>query len=88
MLCNLYLELALNFRCEHSFSKQMARQLMNNSKQSVAIFILIWLLMLHQQNQMTVLAFQQKNAQAPNPFVIFHLYAAIDINTKISIIKS
>ena len=26
--------------------------------------------------------------QAPNPFVIFHLYAAIDINTKISIIKS
>ena len=47
----------------------MAPQQKNNSKQSAAIFILIQLLMFHQQSQMTVLAMQKKNV-----LVRYHTY--------------
>ena len=80
MSCRLYLEKILNFQCEHFFSKLKAPQPKNNSKQSAAIFVLIQLVMFHQQSPMIVLAIPKKNVLVRFIFQVQNLNSKLEVN--------
>ena len=80
MSCRPYLEKILNFQCEHFFSKLKAPQPKNNSKQSAAIFVLIQLVMFHQQSPMIVLAIPKKNVLVRFIFQVQNLNSKLEVN--------